>query len=217
MIAFTMHASAYAPSSHLVFHSLWQVGMSLGTVMTDSLCLPKVWLEKPTLAALLWGKKEKQDKKKKERKKQTAHVHFFESHNKFSMERQIICLPDVRIPSGDQQAIPCSSPNPFIRLSWKKRQCHLFVTCHTSSGNPRRTELLGHVRVSLLYICDKVRSSSRDIVLGKSLITFERLNDDEFVSQGKKNNNLWEKPDLYFFVQFTSASDYVIKYLVLTC
>lgn len=58
-----MHASAYAPSSHLVFHSLWQVGMSLGTVMTDSLCLPKVRLEKPALAALLWNKKEKQEKK----------------------------------------------------------------------------------------------------------------------------------------------------------
>lgn len=74
MIAFTMHASAYAPSSHLVFHSLWQVGMSLGTVMTDSLCLPKIRLEKPTLAASLWSKKEKQGKKKEKKKDCTCPI-----------------------------------------------------------------------------------------------------------------------------------------------
>lgn len=68
--------------------------MSLGTVMTDSLCLPKVRLEKTTLAALLCSKK-----------KQTEHVPSFEVHNEFSAVRQITCLPDMSIPSGNHQAI----------------------------------------------------------------------------------------------------------------
>lgn len=172
MIAFTMHASAYAPSSHLVFHSLWQVGMSLGTVMTDSLCLPKVhgwrnWHWQLRFEA----KKEKQAKKTQQ--KQTAHVQSFEPHNKFSMEHQIICLPDVKIPSGDHQTISLlffkSIYMPFMK------KCHLFVSCHTSSGNPRKGWTVGHDRVSLLYICDRVRSCGQDIVLWKSLITSERL------------------------------------------
>lgn len=72
--------------------------MSLGTVMTDSLCLPKVRLEKTTLAALLCSKK-------KTTKKQTEHVPSFEVHNESSAVRQITCLPDMSIPSGDHQAI----------------------------------------------------------------------------------------------------------------
>lgn len=146
MIAFTMHASAYAPSSHLVFHCLWQVGMSLGTVVTDSLCLPKVRLEKPTLAASLWGKKEKQGTKKPKSQTETNKKRLHVSNplspttNSLWNAKSSVCLM-----WGSHQVIikqsPCSFPNLFICLSWKKRQCHLFVTCHTSSGNPRRAEL----------------------------------------------------------------------------
>lgn len=139
MIAFTMHASAYAPSSHLVFHSLWQVGMSLGTVMTDSLCLPKIRLEKPTLAASLWSKKEKQGKKKKKKRLHMSNPLSPTTNSPWNSKSSVYLM------WGSHQVIikrsPCSSPNLFIRLSWKKRQCHLFVTCHTSSGNPRMAEL----------------------------------------------------------------------------
>lgn len=193
MIAFTMHASAYAPSSHLVFHSLWQVGMSLGTVMTDSLCLPKVRLEKPTLAASLWSKIEKQGKKNKNKK--TAHVQSFEPCIKFSMEQQIICLSDVRIPSGDHQAIPLLFSKSIYTPLMKEAPVPFI--CHVShkQWESEKGWTLGHLRVSLLYICDKVRSCGWDIVLWKSLITFERLMMKLWAKE-RKITICGKKPDL---------------------
>lgn len=141
MIAFTMHASAYAPSSHLVFHSLWQVGMSLGTVMTDSLCLPKVYGWRNRHWQLRFEAKKKSKPKKKQQKNR---LHVSNPLSPTTNSPRNI-KSSVYLMWRSHQVIikrsPCSSPNLFIRLSWKQRRCHLFVACHTSSGNPRRTEL----------------------------------------------------------------------------
>lgn len=100
--------------------------MSLGTVMTDSLCLPKVygWSNRH------WQRRfEAKREKQAPTKKQTAHVQSFEPHNKFSTEYQIICLPDVKIPSGDHQAIPLISSKsiytPFMKEAAVSFICHV--------------------------------------------------------------------------------------------
>lgn len=124
MIAFTIPAFAYVPSTHLVFHSRWQVGMSLGTVMTDSLCLPKVRLEKTTLAALLCSKKTKTKKNRPNM-----------SHPLRSTMNSPRCGKSlVYLIWASHQAIikrsPSSSPNLFIRLSWKTAPVRFI--CHVS-------------------------------------------------------------------------------------
>lgn len=180
MIAFTIPAFAYVPSTHLVFHSLWQVGMSLGTVMTDSLCLPKVRLEKTTLAALLCSKKKKTDwtcpilwGPQWILRGATNHLSTWYEH-------------PIRQSSSDRL------PPLWIYLyasHERRRPCDLFVMCHTSSGNLKWAEPQGRITVSLLYIYDKVRSRGRDIVLWK-------IFDNIWKSQTMK---LWTKVKKIFF------------------
>lgn len=146
MIAFTMHASAYAPSSHLVFHSLWQVGMSLGTVMTDSLCLPKVHGWRNWHWQLRFEAKKKKNKPKKTQQKNRLHMSNPLSpttNSPWNIKSSVYLMWRSHQVRRSHQVIikrsPCSSSNLFICLSWKNANYSSGVT--QAVGIRKRAEL----------------------------------------------------------------------------
>lgn len=187
MIAFTIPAFAYVPSTHLVFHSLWQVGMSLGTVMTDSVCLPKVRLEKTTLAALLCSKK---------RRLNMSHP-LRSTMNPPRCGKSLVYL--IR---ASHQAIikrsPASSPNLFISLSWKKAPVRFI--CHVSrkrwESEMGWTSGSRHgVFVTYLWQGEVARPGRRVV---KNLL---KVSDYESVSQSEKNIFQRKSTACIFFLQ----------------
>lgn len=144
-------------------------------------------------------KQKRENKAKKIKNKKTAHVQSFEPCIKFSMEQQINCLSDVRIPSGDHQAIPLLFSKSIYTPLMKEAPVPFIWHVSHKQWESEKGWTLGHLRVSLLYICDKVRSCGWDIVLWKSLITFERLMMKLWAKE-RKITICGKKPDLFFFV-----------------
>lgn len=189
MIAFTIPAFAYVPSTHLVFHSLWQVGMSLGTVMTDSLCLPKVRLEKTTLAALLCSKKSRLNM----------------SHPLRSTMNSPRCGKSlVYLMRASHQAIikrsPSSSPNLFISLSWKKAPVRFICRVSREQWESETGWTSGSRHgVFVIYLWQGEVAWPGHRVVKKSLITFGSLRRWNCEPKWEKNISFRGKAWLVFF------------------
>lgn len=201
MIAFTMHASAYAPSSHLVFHSLWQVGMSLGTVMTDSLCLPKVYGWRNRHWQLHFEAKKRKERKTSQKNPNKNRLHV---SNPLS--------PTTNSPWNIKSSVCLMwrSHQVIIKRSPALLQIYLY-TFHERSANviylSRVTQAVGiregmncgsHQGVFVIYLWQgEVRWPGHCIV--KIFDNIWKTLTMKLWAKGKKNNNLWRKKVPFIF------------------
>lgn len=129
---FTTHALAYVPTTHLLFHRQWQVGMSWGTVMTDPSCLSSADGVNHADRRFCFVAKSKN--------KLYVSCSARPAMNSQRYNKSLVYLLWMAC-----QAIikPSSRPslNLFISLSLKRHRKISFVTCRTSCGILRRDEL----------------------------------------------------------------------------